>query len=197
MSRYTCNLSTNAELIAALSLTRHSEGGYFAETDRQDELVPSPYAVVRPDGQLRSVATSIFYLLTYDEPNGVFHTNRSVTYHILHHGRVEYTLIAPGNPPRIERVIMGANVAAGERRQLIVGGGVWKMSKIPKADLVGAKSEEEKARAGCLITEVVTPGFQWEDHQFLTKSGLQELFQELPGVETKMLEFLPYIKKSA
>ncbi|KAA1467068.1 hypothetical protein DENSPDRAFT_832042 [Dentipellis sp. KUC8613] len=193
MSKYAYYPSPNAELIRDLSLMRHPEGGFFAETDRQEETVPSPFA----DKQLRSLATSIFYLLTYDEPNGVIHMNKSVTYHVLHQGRAEYTLITPGNPPRIEHVVMGTNVAAGERRQLIVGTGVWKMSKIPKADLVSAKSAEEKARTGCLITEIVTPGFHWEDHQFLTKAGLQELFKGVPGGEAKMLELLPYVKKSA
>ncbi|KAA1467073.1 hypothetical protein DENSPDRAFT_767210 [Dentipellis sp. KUC8613] len=190
MSSYTHYPSTNAELIKSLSLTKHPEGGYFIETDRRKELVPSPHA----DGRLRPIATSIFYLLTYDEPSSVFLMNKSVTYHVLHHGRAEYILITPGNPSRIERVIMGD--AAGERRQLVVGTGIWKMSRIPKVDLVSAKSEEEKEHTGCLITEVVTPGFVWEDHQFLKKSGLRELFQGVLGGEVKMLEFLPYVKKS-
>ena len=70
--------------------------GFFAETDRQVEQVPSPFAGEKGsyyfdmypirasslngdvlDKALRPIATSIYYLLTPDEPNGVFHMNKS------------------------------------------------------------------------------------------------------------------------
>jgi predicted cupin superfamily sugar epimerase len=121
----------------------------------------------------------------------------SQTYHVLHQGRAEYTLITPGNPPVIEKKVMGTNVAAGEQRQLIVGTGVWKMSKIPQADLDAATHQDERDRTGCLITEVVTPGFHWEDHEFLTLEGLQELFRGAEGGEEKVKKLSPFVKKSA
>lgn len=34
----------NDELIKELKLVQHIEGGYFAETDRQKEQIPSPFA---------------------------------------------------------------------------------------------------------------------------------------------------------
>ncbi|KAF8480657.1 hypothetical protein JB92DRAFT_3040303 [Gautieria morchelliformis] len=62
---------------------------------------------------------------------------------------------------------------AGEKRQLPVGSGVWKMS-IPKEGIMSAAvSPHDRGYTGCLITEVVFPGFQWEDHSFLTKQGLE------------------------
>lgn len=72
--------------------------GYYAETDRQPEQIPSPFAGKRTpslssshshtdrpsltfpgakDNALRSLATTIYYLLTPDRPNGVFHMNKS------------------------------------------------------------------------------------------------------------------------
>lgn len=48
--------------------------GYFAETDRQEVQIASPYA----DGKGRSLATSIFYLLTADHPSGKIHMNKSI-----------------------------------------------------------------------------------------------------------------------
>ncbi len=77
------------------------------------------------------------------------------TYHVLHRGRAEYTLIHPpegGEPPRVETKIIGTN--AGETRLLLVGTGVWKMSRLLTEDVENAKTEEQKARLGCLITEV-------------------------------------------
>lgn len=91
---------------------------------------------------------------------------------------------------------MGTNVKAGEQRQLFVGTGVWKMSRIPPADLEAAKSQDEKDHTGCLITEVVTPGFHWEDHKFLTLEHLQELFKGVEGADEKIKEIIPFLQKT-
>lgn len=45
---------------------------------------------------------------------------------------------------------MGTNTDKGETRLLLVGTGVWKMSRLLPEDI----EDEEKAKAGCLITEV-------------------------------------------
>ncbi|TFK55748.1 hypothetical protein OE88DRAFT_655330 [Heliocybe sulcata] len=192
MAGYSYYPTGNAEVIKQLNMQRHPEGGYFAETDRQTETVPSPFA----DGASRSLATSIFYLLTNEEPNGYIHMNKSVTYHVLHHGRAEYTLIHPTNPPRIEKKIVGTNAAAGELRQLLVGTGVWKMSRLLPEDRASAKTEEQKDHLGCLITEVVVPGFAWEDHQYLTLDGLRKLFDGAEGGEEKVKELSVFISKN-
>ncbi|RXW13732.1 hypothetical protein EST38_g12124 [Candolleomyces aberdarensis] len=167
------------QLVADLGLERHPEGGYFKQTDCQEETVPTPFA----DGDQRPLSTSIFYLLSHDNPAGVIHMNKSVTYHILHQGRAEYTLITPGSPPKIERHVMGSNAAAGEKMQLIVGTGIWKMSQLLAEDINAAESENDKELVNCLITEVVVPGFQWMDHKFLTRDGLDELFKDVDKEE--------------
>ncbi|KAL5536156.1 hypothetical protein ACEPAF_4261 [Sanghuangporus sanghuang] len=187
--------SGNKELIKSLSLIKHSEGGYFYETDRQELTIPSPFA----DNQARSLATSIFYLLTHDDPTGVIHMNKSVTYHVLHQGRAEYTLIAPGvagKPPTIEKKVMGPNAAAGELRMLFVGTGIWKMSRLLPEDLAVGITPEKADKVGCLIHEIVVPGFHWEDHQFLTKEKLDALFEGSPDKEEKIKLFASHVKKS-
>ncbi|KAH9050965.1 RmlC-like cupin domain-containing protein [Lactarius deliciosus] len=157
-----------AELIKDLGLIPHPEGGLFAETDRQDVQTPSPYA----DGALRSLSTTIFYLLTADNPSGKIHMNKS---------------IKKGALPAIKRVVMGPNASAGEQRQLLVGTGVWKMSRLLDVDLKGPDLE----RTGCLITEVVIPGFHWEDHKYLTRTELEEMFA---ANRERVSEFLVHIK---
>ncbi|KAI0918191.1 hypothetical protein AcV7_006994 [Taiwanofungus camphoratus] len=166
----------NSVLIENLGLIKHPEGGYYAETDRQPEQIPSPFA----DNALRSLATTIYYLLTPDRPNGVFHMNKSATMHVLHQGRAEYTLITPGRPPHVEKKIVGSDIHAGEVLQLLVPSGVWKMSRLLPADL--ARSAPGPG-TGCLITEVVFPGFAWQDHRFLTRAGLEALWGDAPGAE--------------
>ncbi|THH19652.1 hypothetical protein EW146_g1552 [Bondarzewia mesenterica] len=116
--------------------------------------------------------------------------------HVLHQGRAEYTLITPvpGSAPHIAHVIMGTNVTAGETRQLVVGTGVWKVSRIPDADVQDARTAEQRARTGCLITEVVTPGFHWEDHQYLTREALADLLRFDERREERVKELLPFVK---
>ncbi|KAJ7363750.1 RmlC-like cupin domain-containing protein [Mycena albidolilacea] len=182
-----CMQDTAQALVAELGLQRHPEGGYYVETDRQTEKVGTPFVDGKP---LRSLGTSIYYLLSRDSPNGYFHTNKSVTYHVHHQGRAEYTLITPrpGQKPLIERKIIGPNAANRETRQLLVGTGVWKMSRLLEADLEDKVTGD---KAGCLITEVVVPRFHWEDYTFLTGEGLMKLFSD---AEEESREFVGYVK---
>jgi uncharacterized protein len=68
---------------------------------------------------------------------------------------------------------MGPNAAKGEVRQLYVGTGVWKTSRLLSDDV---QSGEDKDRIGCLISEVVVPGFEWVDHQWMRASDLDALY---------------------
>jgi len=188
--------STNSELVSGLGLTRHIEGGYFKETHRCEDLVASPLA----DGHPRPISTTIYYLLTADEPRGYFHRNKSHTMHVLHQGRSRYCLISPrpSNPapgswkPAVTYSVMGADSLKGEDRQLFVAGDVWKMSGIPEEDL--AASGVDKEKVGCLITEVVTPGFVWEDHEWMTMGDLQDIFEEVPGGDAEVAKFARFIR---
>ncbi|KAJ7057772.1 RmlC-like cupin domain-containing protein [Mycena amicta] len=179
---------TQSPLVKQLGLLRHPEGGYFRETDRREDEVPSPFA----NGGSRSLATSIYYLLDYNSPSGVIHMNKSVTYHVLHQGRAEYTLITPGNPPLFERKIIGTG--PNETRQLFVGTGVWKMSRLLPEDVERAKTDEEKKALCCLITEVVVPGFHWEDHQFMTRKMLEEVSRDFAERETLLVELTDHCR---
>ncbi|KPV77562.1 uncharacterized protein RHOBADRAFT_33711, partial [Rhodotorula graminis WP1] len=116
--------------------------------------------------------------------------------HLHHQGRAAYTLIRPaqegsgGGRVEVRRVTVGSDAARGEVRQLVVEGGWWKASRIPGDDLV----EGDADRVGCLISEVVVPGFSFDDHAFLTRSGLFELFggdESSPEVQ----EFLPFVQE--
>lgn len=116
--------------------------------------------------------------------------------HVLHQGRATYTLIypptSPSSAPTIRSVTMGTDVAAGETRQLFVGTNCWKRSEIPDQDV----RTGEKETTGCLITEVVAPGFVWEDHDFLTLDGLKELFSGVEGGDASVAEYKNYLRKA-
>lgn len=70
------------------------------------------------------------------------------------------------------------------------------MSEIPKEDLALVDAGKiDKDQVGCLITEVVVPGFVWEDHAFLTQDKLKELLSGHEEGEKWIQELTPYIRK--
>ncbi|OBZ78386.1 hypothetical protein A0H81_02188 [Grifola frondosa] len=82
---------------------------------------------------------------------------------------------------------MGPNIHEGELLQLLVPTGVWKMSRLLREDL----EVSDREHTGCLITEVVFPGFAWEDHLFLTREELEKLWDGAPGAE----EYAGYVRE--
>ncbi|KAK9481215.1 RmlC-like cupin domain-containing protein [Lipomyces japonicus] len=153
-------------LIEKLQLQPHIEGGYFVETDRSRDLVANPYYNNNSNNnnnnnnnnnedqdRHRSFSTLIYYLLTSVSPIGRFHRNKSRTIHLLHQGRARYVVIHPDG--ELETFTVGHDVANGEKLQWIVEGGDYKASFLI--------SNEE-----CLISEVVVPGFDYKDHNFMS-----------------------------
>lgn len=198
-------------LISSLSMMTHIEGGYFVETDRDPLLIPSPFpadtlyssaaaalAPQRPgfDAARRNASTTIFYLLTPGSPQGNFHRNRGRTVHTLHRGRGVYVLIhadeedvayeGGGRGKRVETFVVGPDVARGERLQWIVEGGKYKASFL-LADAGGNGAQAEEQSRGLLITETVVPGFEFCDHDFLEREGLESL---VGGKEAEKLAWL-------
>lgn len=162
------------DLIDSLQLIKHPEGGYYKETDR------SPFTTFNKNGDKRNYSTLIYYLLTPDSPRGRFHYNENRIIHTLHKGRGQYVLIYPDG--RIHSFKVGYDVANGELSQWVVPGGVYKASFV---------LENDELDDGLLISEVVVPGFDFQDHHFLT-GGLDKLVTLCNGdkVLTGRLSFL-------
>ena len=68
----------------------------------------------------------------------------------------------------MDEFVVGPNVAAGEKLMWVVEGGVWKSSEL----IVGDGDGDDE---GLLISEVVVPGFEARDHEFLDWERLQAL----------------------
>ncbi|WP_426201549.1 cupin domain-containing protein [Pseudomonas sp. TWP3-1] len=136
------------DVIKALELQPHVEGGYFRRTFQADQR-----ATLETAGGPRYLMTSIYYLLTEQSPVGQFHFNQSDILHFFHLGDpVEYSLIfADGS---LQTLIMGSDILAGQQLQLHVPGGIWKASRLLDGpDGFG------------LISEAVSPGFDFGDMQ--------------------------------
>lgn len=153
---------TKQEIIERLGLEPHPhEGGYFRRT--YESVATSPMF-----GGERRLMSSIFYLLTNDSPSAFLHRNRADIVHYFHlGGPVGYLLIAPSG--EVTTVTMGTNLAAGELLQLTVPGGYWKSSKLLQGEYG-------------LISEAVSPGFDYADNELANDQSLAEL-----GSETRHL----------
>lgn len=100
------------------------EGGYFVETDRAGEL---PAALIADShAGPRSRATAIYYFLT---PATISAMHRLPGPEIYHHylgDPVELLLLEPDGNGRL--VILGNDLRAGQRPQVMVPGGIWQGS---------------------------------------------------------------------
>ncbi|VEU22673.1 DEKNAAC103749, partial [Brettanomyces naardenensis] len=190
--------SSLLKLIANLKLEKHPEGGYFRETDRSPFLMENPYypghsngtgtkhlragnsneppvTVQDPDtgenrklSANRNFSTLIHYLITCDAPMGRFHVNRSRITHILQRGRGQYVLVYPDGT--VKTFIVGFNTERGEVDQWVVPGGVYKASFLLPLDETKGESDEDHL----LISEIVVPGFDFEDHKFMPSDRVLE-----------------------
>lgn len=157
----TSKLNTK-QLVAALNLEAHIEGGYFKQTFKADHR-PN----IETDFGPRMTMTSIYYLLTAESPIGHFHMNRSDIMHYFHMGDpITYSLIYPDG--RLETVVMGSDPTQGQVMQMMVKGGIWKASQIATDGDYGYG----------LIGEAVAPGFEYSDMQLGEKEPLMMQFPQ-------------------
>jgi predicted cupin superfamily sugar epimerase len=122
------------EVVRLLGLAPHPEGGFYRETFRP----------AGPDGG-RGASTAIYYLLRDGEVSA-WHRVRDAD-EVWHHysgAPLELTVAAEG---RRGTVLLGADLAAGERPQAVVPAGAWQT----------ARALGGWALVGC----TVAPGFEF------------------------------------
>jgi uncharacterized protein len=127
----------NAEqVIAALGLRPHPEGGWFIETWRE------------PAGAgERPASTAIYYLLRGGERSHWHRVDATETWHFYAGDPLELGVHADGGEASV-RHVLGGDLAAGQRPQAIVPAGAWQ----------SARCLGEWTLVGC----TVAPGFQFE-----------------------------------
>jgi len=148
------------QLIEKLSLERHIEGGYFSRTYRSDLTMSVPY-----DTKPRRLLSSIYYMLTDDRPLGLLHKNKSDIIHYFQGGSpLTYIIIKPDGT--LEKKLLGADLDKGHQLQLIVRGGYWKATELATGEFG-------------LVSEAVSPGFEYEDMELAEGSVIKNLFPHL------------------
>ncbi|HEX4965305.1 MAG TPA: cupin domain-containing protein [Thermoanaerobaculia bacterium] len=129
---------TAAEVVRLLGLAPHPEGGFYAETFR----APAPAGE-------RGASTAIYYLLPAGEVSAWHRVvDADEVWHYYAGAPLELTLAAGG-----ERsvVLLGSDLAAGQRPQGVVPAGVWQT----------ARTLGGWTLVGC----TVAPGFRFESFE--------------------------------
>lgn len=148
------------QLIEQLCLEPHIEGGYFSRTYCSEQTT-----VRSTDSKQRYLLSSIFYLLTDDSPIGYLHKNTSDIIHYFHGGSpLSYVIINPDG--KLETKVLGADLDKGQQLQLIVRGGCWKASELTTGEFG-------------LISEAVSPGFDYEDMELAEQQTIENRFPQL------------------
>ena len=148
------------EIIQHLNLQPHPvEGGYFQRTYSSELMTAS-----EKQTHSRPLLSSIYYLLTDDNPIGFLHKNRSDIIHYFHSGSpLHYTILSPEGT--LEHAILGPELNRGQQLQLIVKGGYWKSSELLDGEWG-------------LISEAVSPGFSYDDNELADAYQIQTLFPQ-------------------
>ena len=142
---------TAEQLIRQLDLRRLPvEGGFYRETYRSPLELPA--GSLGPGyGGARSAGTAIYYLLTPDTSSALHRLPGPEVYHFYLGDAVEMVQLEAGGAGGV--VILGPDLAAGEKLQVVVPGGVWQGSRL------------RPGGAFALMGTTMTPGFEFEDYE--------------------------------
>lgn len=151
------------ELIEALALQPHPEGGYYRETYRSE-------GVVNAYGGERNHSTCIYFLLTADRPSHFHRIRQDELWHFYDGETILLHVISPNGEYTLHRI--GRDFSAGEVPQCVVPGGSWFASEVEKA----------WALAGC----TVSPGFDFDDFQMASRAELLALYPQCAHVITRL-----------
>ena len=121
------------DIIRLLNLEPHPEGGHFRETFRDPYLVHG-----------RAASTAIYFLLRSGEHSHWHRVDAAEVWH-FHAGAALEVAIAMGAAPSTH--LLGSNLLASERPQLVVPAGAWQ----------SAVTLGDWTLVGC----TVAPGFQF------------------------------------
>jgi predicted cupin superfamily sugar epimerase len=97
------------EIVATLGLAPHPEGGWYRETWRD------------------AATTAIHYLLRAGERSGWHRVTGTEIWHFYRGDPLELALSVDGE--QVERHVLGPDLAAGERPQLVVPAAVWQSAR--------------------------------------------------------------------
>jgi uncharacterized protein len=142
---------TSNEVKRLLGLKPHPvEGGWFIRTYESGERIEAESFCDGRYAGARWTGTAIYYLLEPETFSEIHRLKSDELFHFYMGDAVEMLRLYPDG--KGERVVIGTDLAAGARPQVVVPRGVWQGSR-----LVAGGSW---ALLGCSVS----PGFEFEDY---------------------------------
>lgn len=144
---------------------------------------------VRSDSKLKSVMflqdgrrncmTSIFWMPVFNSPILYLAVNLSDHVHYYQGGApFEYCITNP-DTEEVRYEILGPDIAAGHKMQLIVEGGFWKAGRILTAGQIAKSGYVSDSDCDySLIGEAVGPGFDFHDFEFVESEEVYGKFED-------------------
>lgn len=159
-------MSERAEqLVRALALVPHPEGGWFRETFRSPDRVPAGALPARFPGE-RCLATAILYLLPAGERSHFHRLRADETWWHHEGGAMHLHLLGPGGATRL--------VVGPGSPQAVVPHGTW------------FAAEPEPGAGFALAGCGTSPGFEFEDFEMARRDAL---LAEHPAQRELVLRF--------
>lgn len=124
------------------------EGGFFRETYRSRLRIPKS-ALPGVYGQRRDAGTAIYYLLTAETFSAIHRLPGDELYHFYLGDPVELFVFPDGG--RSQRILLGHDLARGQRPQALVPGGCWQGARL----VSGGR--------WALLGTTMAPGFDYRD----------------------------------
>jgi predicted cupin superfamily sugar epimerase len=133
------------------------EGGYYRETHRSALQLPQDALPASYAGS-RSASTCIYYLLSPETFSWMHRLRTPEVYHFYLGDPVELLMLHPDG--RSEVVVLGHDLVAGQRVQLVVPEGVWQGSRV----MPGGR--------WALMGTTMAPGFELADFELGHEAAL-------------------------
>jgi predicted cupin superfamily sugar epimerase len=148
-----------ADIVRALGLQPHPEGGWFRETYRAAAQIPASALDRHYDGA-RATSTAIYYLLEAGQRSALHRLRSDEIFHFYAGDPLTIVEIAPDG--RLTETRLGADLAAGAIPQHVIPAGAW----------FGAVPEGRFSLVGC----TVAPGFDFADFELAGTAALLRTF---------------------
>ncbi|WP_374377746.1 cupin domain-containing protein [Dongia sp.] len=151
------------DLVTALQLQPHPEGGFYRETYRATEAIPNAGLPARFHGD-RAHSTAIYYLLRAGERSKLHRIKSDEVWHFYEGDALTIIALSPGG--QLIETTLGRDFARGQVPQHVVPAGFW----------FGALPAKGSAftLAGC----TVAPGFDFADFDLGERSKLLHEFPQ-------------------
>jgi predicted cupin superfamily sugar epimerase len=144
------------ELVRALSLAPHPEGGFFRQTFRSPLTVPA-------HGGTRAASTAIYYLLPAGELSALHRVRSDEIWHWYAGSPLTFHRLDDDGGHRV--TLLGGDVARGQEPQVIVPADTWQAAQA---------SPDGWSLCGC----TVAPGFDFADWELPSRSEAQARFPQ-------------------